>query len=186
MSIHIKKRCKHNHIFPFKKDANMQWSIRKEILWFISRMLFCALMSMKAQRFLWDVLSHTLYHAKLNFSHLQPATWQYLALLTDWWSLGATEQHTLLNSLSLGVIVTAEEPQPSSALYLSRDTTPQTWTVHLNVILFKDTRCPYFYLWEKNLDTMSIVLTLPVTPVSAWMCLSQRIFRNTSCCCCLS
>lgn len=82
------------------------------------------------------------------------------------------------------VIVTAEEPQPSSALYLSRDTTPQTWTVH--VILFKDKRCPYFYLWEKNLDTMNIVLTLPVNSVSAWMCLSQCIFRNTSCCCRLS
>lgn len=89
-----------------------------------------------------------------NLFQLQPAI--RVSCLTDWWSLGATELHIKYREIRAGssslLLWTrrppAEEPLPSSALYLSRDllkqdSTPQTWTLKLNIII----NVHIFYLW---------------------------------------
>lgn len=100
--------------------------------------------------------STSTYILPFHFSRLQPAALQYLALLVDTWCYSPTRWNPWVRAefsflLLLWTRRPAEEPQPSSALYLSRDlltqdTTLQTRTFKIsfkkkiNVLIFTSGR----------------------------------------------
>lgn len=113
---------------PFLWFLRSQWSkfgLKREC-----RMLFCALIFLNTQRLLWDFLVVFYKHIlPFHVSRLQPATlledttWCYILKIEVW----AEFSFMLLWTRK----PTAEEPQPSSALYMSRDLWTQDTTLHI-------------------------------------------------------